>query len=62
VQARELAIRLAKAEERSKKFWEGVGRLMGNLASTAASSAAAGTWVGSYTRRDGTRVRGYRRR
>jgi hypothetical protein len=62
VQARELAIRQAKAEERSKKFWEGVGRLMGNMASTAASSAAAGTWVSSYTRRDGTRVRGYRRR
>ena len=62
VQARDLAIRLAKAEERSKKFWEGVGRLMGNIASTAVSSAAAGTWVSSYTRRDGTRVRGHRRR
>ena len=60
--ARELAIRRERAAQRSKKFWEGVGRLVGNVASTAASSAAAGTWVSSYTRRDGTRVRGYRRR
>ena len=62
VQARELAIRMERAERRTKQFWEGVGRLMGNMASKAASSAAAGTWVGSYSRRDGTRVRGYRRR
>ncbi len=62
LEAREIAIRREKAEQRSKRFWEGVGRLVGNMASSAASSAATGTWVNSYTRRDGTRVRGYRRR
>ncbi len=62
LEARELAIRREKAAERSKKFWDGVGRLVGNMASSAASSAATGNWVNSYTRRDGTRVRGYRRR
>jgi len=60
--SREQAIRQARAEQRSKQFWEGVGRLIGNVASSAVSSAAAGTWVSSYTRKDGTRVRGYRRR
>ena len=62
LEARELAIRRERAAQRSQKFWEGVGRLVGNVASTYASSGAAGTWVSSYTRRDGTRVRGYRRR
>jgi len=60
--SREQAIRQARAEQRSKQFWEGVGRLMGNVASSAVSSAAAGTWVCSYTRKDGTRVSSYRRR
>jgi len=60
--SRELAIRQARAEQRSKQFWEGVGRLVGNVASSAVSSTAAGTWVSSYTRKNGTRVRGYRRR
>ena len=60
--SRELAIRQAQAEQRSKQFWEGFGRLMGNVVSSAASAAATGTWVNSYTRRDGTRVRGYRRK
>lgn len=59
---REQAIRQARAEERSKQFWNGVSRLVGNIASSAASNAASGTWVNSYTRKDGTRVRGYRRR
>lgn len=62
LEARELAIRREKAEQRSKKFWEGVGRLVGNMASSAASSATRGTWVNSYTRRDGTRVRGHWRK
>jgi len=59
---RELAIRQARAEQRSKQFWEGFGRLMGNVASSAVSSSSSGTWVSSYTRKNGTRVRGYRRR
>jgi hypothetical protein len=62
LRSREIAIQRARAEKRSKEFWDGVGRLMGNIASTAISSSAAGTWVNSYTRKDGTRVRGYRRR
>ena len=61
-EARELAIRREKAAQRSKKFWNGVGRLVQNIASTAVSSAASGTWVKSYTRRDGTRVRGHWRK
>ena len=60
--SRELAIRQAQAEQRSKQFWEGFGRLMGNVASSAVSSSSSGTWVSSYTRKNGTRVRGYRRR
>ena len=60
--SRELAIRQARAEQRSKKFWEGFGRMMGNVASSAVSSSSSGTWVNSYTRKNGTRVRGYRRR
>jgi hypothetical protein len=38
-----------------------VGRLMGNVASSAVSSSSSGTWVSAYTRKNGTRVRGYRR-
>ena len=61
-EARELAIRKEQAAQRSEKFWKGVGRLVENVASIAFSSAASGTWVESYTRRDGTRVRGYWRK
>ena len=50
------------AEKRSKEFWEGTGKLFKAVAQFAISSSAAGTWVNSYTRKDGTKVRGYRRR
>lgn len=61
-EARELSIRREQAAQRSEKFWKGVGRLLKSVASIAVSSAASGTWVESYTRRDGTRVRGYWRK
>jgi hypothetical protein len=66
--ARERKIQQARAEQRSKQFWEGVGRWMGRAASESvrsrpsASSKGGKTTVRSYTRKDGTRVKSHKRR
>lgn len=64
---REQALRQARAEQRSKQFWEGVGRWLGRTVSdsvTSRSSASRNqskTSVRTYTRRDGTRVKSHKR-
>jgi hypothetical protein len=58
LQERQRAILKAKAEAQAERIM----RLIFNVASTAVGSGAAGSWVSSYTRKDGTRVSGYRRR
>jgi hypothetical protein len=66
--ARERKIQQARAEQRSKQFWEGVGRWMGRAVSDSVSSKPSAfskggkTSVRSYTRKDGTRVKSHKRR
>lgn len=59
---RQQAAQRALAEKRSKEFWDGVGSFVRSATTGAIRSSVGGTWVGPYTRKDGTRVKGYRRK
>jgi hypothetical protein len=55
--------RLAEEQRRSSSFWRGVNRLLSDDGSSSSGDSSTRTrQVRSYTRKDGTRVRSYKRR